>query len=345
MPKPTPEEEIATFATASFNNGEPADGAPTPEEAAAAAANARPALPAAGEGAEGGDEGGEQAGEGAEGGEGEGAAAEGGEQGQNAEKLKDGEDKPAKKGKPTAAERIGELTAKQRTAERRAEMAESRLATLEVENAALKSGKAPLTAEKAPAKDVGTPPDPSTFTYGELDPGYIAALARHETLATLAEKSAEDEATRQTQAAAATQQDRVEKINTFVDAGAEIYDDFREVVFDAAQAGEYPLSAVLGELMLGSDHGVPIVYELAQDHKEAARIAKLPDAQQAAWFGRQEAKFEAAKSSQGGKTPPKTPQAPVPPKLPKGGSGSNVIGADSTDFAAVEKAWRTGALH
>lgn len=340
---PTFEEQAASLITSTFKDGEASDGAPTAEEEAAAAANRSgeakkaDAVGKVQEEAEGAEEDQEEA-EGAEESEdaGEGDAAD-------AAEPKVGEPKPAKGAKKSAADRIGDLTAARRSAERAADTERTRADRLQAELDALKNGKAPLTAAQSDGNSGEASPDPSQFDYGELDPKYIAALARYETRQAHAAEKAKDDEVRQTQAAAEKQREQGQKQDALVKAGVKLHDDFDEVVMQGAREGKWALTATMGELILDSEFGPQIAYDLASDPDEAERIAKLSPAQQAAHVGRLEAKFEAVKSSQGGKTS-KTPQAPPPPKTPRGGSGSSKIGADSPDFAAVEAAWRSGGL-
>lgn len=341
MTTKTAAEQAASFITSNFKDGVESDGSPTEQEAAAAAADAAKGPESSENDAA---EGQEQ--ESAEGSADEGAeAAEGAEnQGENGPEGSAKPDAKAPKGgKKSASERIGDITANWRSEQRRADTEKSRADRAEAELAALKGGKAPLTGAQSDAKSGAAPPDPSQFDYGELDPKYIAALARHETAQALAAKDAKDEESRQAAAADAKRQEVAGKTDALVKAGVALHDDFDEVVMQGAQEGRWELTPTLGELLLDSEFGPHIAYELASNPAESNRVAKLSPAQQAAWLGRQEAKFEAAKPSQA-RQAPKTPQAQTPPKLPKGGAGSNKVGADSQDFAAVEAAWKSGAL-
>jgi hypothetical protein len=336
--KPSNEEQAASFQTATFKDGEVSDGTPTAEETAAAEANA--AKLADGTNVIAGDD---------ENDDGEVIAAEGNGGTEVVEKPaenseKNGEAAPKKAPKAGANERISDLTAKFRGAERQADLEKSRADSLQAQLDALKSGKAPLTAETTPAKAGEGSPDPSKFEYGELDPKYIAALARYETGQALAAHAATEDQSRQAVAADAKRQEATEKADKLTRAGIDLHDDFDEVVMQGAREGRWDLSQTMGELLLDSEFGPQIAYDLAKNPAESRRVAQLTPSQQAAYFGKQEAKFEAAQPSQASKTP-KTPQAPPPPKTPRGGSGSNTVGADSSDFAAVEKAWRGGALH
>lgn len=320
----TLEEQAAGLITSTFKDGEASDGSPTDEETAAALADAPKAEEAAAVEGDETDETDEQEAE---------ASAE----------PPKADAKPAKGGKPGVQERIGDITAKFRGAERQANAEKARADALQAELDALKGGKAPLTTPQPAATGGATPPDASQYDYGELDPKFISALARYEAKQELAAEAARNEETRQAAAADAERQERATKQTALTKAGAELYDDFDEVVMQGAQEGRWQLSPHLGPLLLDSDFGAQIAYALASDPAEADRVFGLSPAGQAKWLGRQEATFEAAKSSQA-RPAPKAPQAPPPPKTPRGGSGSNKVSADSSDFAAVERAWRSGQL-
>ena len=327
-------EQAAEFSTATFKDGDAADGEPTAEEQAAHELNTRPmggaaALPADADPDDDATEGDDET----------------PQEGAKPAKPAEGDaEKPAEKPKKaTPSERIGDLTAKWRGAERTADTEKQRADRAEAELAALKSGKTPLTPPAAADTGDDAPPDPSKFDYGELDPKYIAALSRHETRQALKEERANDEKTRQATAAAAEQREQVAKQADMVKAGVLLHDDFDEVVMQGAREGKWQLSRDLGVLLLDSEFGAEIAYELAKDPEEADRVFKLSPAKQAAYLGRKEATIEAARAALSTKVP-KTPQAQTPPKLPKGGSGSNKVAADSSDFAAVEAAYKSGAL-
>lgn len=341
MPAATPsfEEQAASLHTISFKDGDSSDGSPTAEETAAAAADAAhtaAAAKAAKEPAQVDDDDAEDTDDADESAEAKAAAAAAKPEAEGAA------EKP--KGKPTAKERIADVTAKYRGAARTAESERARADRAESELRELRAGKTPLTPPAAADTGADAPPDPSKFDYGELDAKYIAALSRHETRQALKEERAADEKIRQTAAAAEAQKEQTTKQDAMVKAGVQLHDDFDEVVMQGARDGKWELSRDLGVLLLDSEFGAQIAYDLAKDPEEALRVSKLSPAKQAAFLGRQEAKFEAAEASQGAAIVPKTPQAQPPPRLPKGGSGSLKVGADSSDFAAVEQAWKAGGL-
>lgn len=254
-----------------------------------------------------------------------------------------------------ATKRVGKAVAKQRAAERRADVAEGRLQALDARLALLEQGKPAaaavegLTAPAQPSTNDSTAPDPSKFQYGELDSRYIAALARFETRKEiLASRQAQDAQTataEQTRSAAEFKT----ALTTFTAKGDEQYDDFDEVVIQGAKDGVWPLSSGLGQLLLTSDVGVQIAYELASNPKEAARISALPLARQAAWFGKREAELSSETDATDAKPKPakvddlepakpivKTSQAPKPIVGARGSGGKSSVSSDTTDFAAFE---------
>lgn len=193
----------------------------------------------------------------------------------------------------SAEKRIGQAVGRQRAAERRADKAERDLAAVNervarLEGAASAGGLTPqqkaATAPKAP--------EPKDYDGGEYDARYLADVAKFEARQAVAE--ATKTVRTESQAAALTQEQQravaafTKARDDFAAKATETYDDFEDVVFDDAN----PVTATLAELSMDSEHGARIMYELAQDRKEATRVSKLSAARQAAWFGRQEAALE-----------------------------------------------------
>lgn len=247
-----------------------------------------------------------------------------------------------------------------RAAERRADNLERELADTKARLAALEKGEKPLTKTAAAGNDdTEGKPDPkdAKYQYGELDPQYLADLARFETLKAIREEKAKDVGTKQTAAEAEAAEAFKERVDAFAEAGNEEFDDFQEVVMDTLDLPKddpdaWPLSPTMGELILESDHGRAIAYELATDPTEARRLIKLSPARQAIWFGQKEAELSAG-SAANGKLKEKTPvaeasgegksesvvresKAPRPLSKLNGGGGNRVPNAATTDFAAFE---------
>lgn len=268
------------------------------------------------------------------------------------------------------SERYDENFRARRAAERRAERVEAELTAMRAELADIRSGKQPLTAKKdgATTSDELVKPDhtdTAKYQYGELDPKYLADLARFETLRAIRDEKANQGKSQQTEADAEAAEVFKERVEAFAEAGRDEFDDFDEVVTDTLELPKddpafWPVSRTMVELILESDHGRQVAYELASDPKEAKRIAKLSESRQAIWFGQQEAKISAGSAArtqenpeQGGQnargkpaqeTKPEKGQsqvreskAPVPLRTKLNGSGGNrVPSSATTDFAAFE---------
>jgi hypothetical protein len=268
--------------------------------------------------------------------------------------------------KKSADIRFAEITRARRTAERENAAKDQRIAQLEADMAALKAGKqpTPLTPDPKDAKTAasGKPDarDTAKYQYGELDPQYIADLARWSTLEAFREAKESDANNRNSAANAEAKAAFDEKVAAFDRSGLELYDDFDTVVIESRDLphddpGYWPLSPALGELLLESEHGTTIAYELASNPAEARRINALPPLRQATWFGIREAELiagsganaeqdpdasgAAARQAAAAKAPVQVSKAPLPlPSAKKlnGAGGNRVPDAATTDFRAFE---------
>lgn len=246
-----------------------------------------------------------------------------------------------------------------RAAERRADALDRELRETKDRLAVLERGGKPLTNAQATGNDdeEGKPdPKNAKYEYGELDAKYLADLSRYETLKAIRDEKAKEQTTRQTKAEAEAAEAFKERVEVFAEAGLDEFDDFQEVVMDTLNLPKddpdaWPLSPTMGELILESDHGRAIAYELASDPAEARRLIKLSTARQAIWFGQKEAELTAG-SAANGKTKEKTPvaeaggegktevaresKAPRPPTKLNGAGGNRIPNDATTDFAAFE---------
>lgn len=259
-----------------------------------------------------------------------------------------GADDGAGKPKKPAQKRIGELTRKFREEERLRIAAERRLRELEArggDDDGESAGKPAGTADKkkAPAadekKDGEKEPKPEDYEFGELDSRYIRALARYEADQRFAELEAKREERQQQEQLTAQQRAAQEKFQARIEEGEEKYEDFHEKVVLGAEEGTWPLSQVLGELIVESEVGADIAYHLATNPDEAATVYRQSPLEQARYFGKMEAKFSAAPAAASEKEPakPKTPKAPAPVDTPRGRGGKFQVTADTDDFAAFER--------
>ena len=257
----------------------------------------------------------------------------------------------------SAQDRINEAVKKQRSAERELQAERQRNADFAARLERIEKGLPPaapatgLTKTTPGAKTASdaSAPDPTKYQYGDLDPRYLADLARHEAKTLIEADKNERETARRT---AAQQQEAAafEAAKTkLVSEGVAQFPDFQETVMDAAVAGEWDLTKTVGDLAFDSEQGPAIMYHLATNADESKALAKLPVAKQAAWFGKMEAFFAAksppksngATDAKGGNsaTPPaKMTQAPpVPERRVRGNGNPNPVSPDTTDFAAFER--------
>lgn len=254
------------------------------------------------------------------------------------------EHKPRPRRSKPASERIAELTARLRDAERK-----------------LEAKDAPAEV-KAPEK-----PNPEDFEFGEADPGYIDKLTDWKIETRDQEKTKAAEATREVTELTDKLNAGVAKAET--DAKAK-YADFDERIAEAveARAGE-PLPPLLTIGIGVSPVGGDIIYQLATDDATSAKLEKLaagnPNAfamafgelegahladnddadldmadplDMARMLGRMRARLRGDAKPAGGKAAVSVTSAPEPPAdRARGGSGKFEVGADTSDFAAFER--------
>lgn len=308
-------DPFAGFETEAFSQGEPIEEKPAERPATPAEKPAAETPAAQDEGDGDGD------GEGAGAGDGDGTASK----------------------KQTAQERINELTRARRQAEREAADLRKRLEALEERTAPKEEPPKKDDAPPAKKDEPKGPPKPEDYDFGELDSAYIRDVVNYQTDLRLADfrkqQQEEQEQAAQTQRQRAAQ----ERFQQQIEQGKQKYADFEEVVVQGAQAGTWPLSETLGQLLIESEVGEDVAYHLASNPDEAASVDRLAPVEQARYFGRLEAKFSAARAAaSGGDAPAEKPattrasQAP-PPVLPaKGAGGRFQTTAATDDFAAFE---------
>lgn len=241
-----------------------------------------------------------------------------------------------KKGK-SAQERIDELTATAREAERRAAEADRILndpkelrKRLGLDDDGAKD-EGPRTTEDGRELLEGEP-NPDDYEYGEADSSYIKDSATFHARVEFQRQEAKKALEAEFTAIDTTYQERVEK-------AAARYPDFEEKVVKGAQ-GENPTwkaSPVMALAMKTSEEGPDVAYYLATNPGESERIAKLSPLEQAREMGRLEGKF--AFGGERKQEPAPVSKAPKPPTdLARGDGGKFTVAADTDDFAAFDKA-------
>jgi hypothetical protein len=234
-----------------------------------------------------------------------------------------GEDAPAAtdegegeqpKPKKSAAERIAEITAARREAEREAEYWKARAT----------QAQAPTPPKEAQPKAEDSEPDPADYTYGDTDAAYIRDSATyHATKAARAEFQREAQQ-RQAQSAAQDFERRV--ATTFPDGEPVGVKTLRQI----AQTQGIP--EAIGVVITNSEAGPQLANHLGANPVELDRISRLSPAMQAYEMAKIEARITAPKA----KT---TTTAPDPAPQVRGAGGQFKVAPDTDDFEAFDKAY------
>lgn len=223
----------------------------------------------------------------------------------------------------------------------RAERAEAEVARMRklVEDLALKgAGESKPEAKEPEARPIDpNDPEPDENNF-ETAKEYFKALAkwevRQERKADLAASLAESQKSEQQKANEA----HVARIKSFSEATPD-FDDVTKAL------GSIQFSPTVHQAVVTSDIGPALMYALAKDPDEAARIGALPPVAALKAIGRLEAQIEAAsKASDEKKTEPKKPTLAPKPVTPVGGQGGAVEktiydpNLTQAEFEAAERA-------
>jgi len=233
-------------------------------------------------------------------------------------------------------------------AKKEARELKARLATLEGSGLvarleALEKGGLPNSGAAGKSGDQGTPaPDPTDtekYPLGHLDDRYI-----EDKLEWLAEKKAteradavlqrQQEGERNTNAQAA-QQVLLDKVDDLAERGSDLHDDYQEIVVEAGMRGDWDLSQTTFEACHEAEHGAQILLDLANDKKEATRVAKLSHLAQLRYVEEKNAEIDKVTK------PRRIPRAGEPPQNAARGANSRTQINPATDnLDDFEKAWQ-----
>lgn len=283
-------------------------------------------------GTSGGEDGSEGDGDGAGGEDGDGAGEEGGE----------GAGGEEGKGKRNTAEYIRELKRERRELRQELALARQASQTFEQRLAALERGglpkgqeganDSPTSAEKPDAEDA------KKYPLGVLDDKYI-----HDMIEWAADKKVAAALdgrlrTEREQAEEAQERERLKalksKVDDLAETGSKLFDDYEETVLEAGLRGDFPLTETTFTAAAKRTHGAEILYELANNPKEARRIANLPLDEQVAYVVEKNSEIAAKRK------PNHKPNAGDPPSSPaKGRNASNPIRPDTENLDDFRKLW------
>jgi len=228
----------------------------------------------------------------------------------------EGEQPPAKP-KQTAQERIAEVTALRREAEREAEFWKA------------KALQASTPEPKAEAEPQGNArPDPNQYEYGDTDPQFIEDLTDWKVSKALEQRFGEQD----------QRQAIVKTIETFKGRVAQSFPDGEPEGMKAYRALQ-TVPVALQDIVLSSENGPKLAAHYGSNRAELERLSGLSPTMQAYEIAKTEARLSGPPSA-----PVKTVStAPEPPgHMSRGAGGKFTVAADTDDFAAFEKAYGNG---
>jgi chemotaxis protein histidine kinase CheA len=245
----------------------------------------------------------------------------------------DGEDKPKPEDKPAKKpnrfqERINELTAKAREAERR-------LAEIEKAKTAEPVAELPKPVQ-GPTPDDKNDDGSDKYPLGEFDPSYIRDLTRHtiqEESKAERQRSEQERAKQQEQEArSALQEQWVTKTSGFTEKTPDFVEKTMALE-DTFEGLDPAYSDYLVNTVKSLDHGPEVLYHFANNIEEAQRFVKLGPLAATLALGELNAQFK-TKPEASPKAEPKISKAPVPPQVNKGTKTRQTVAADTDDLDA-----------
>lgn len=253
------------------------------------------------------------------------------------------EQKPNKK--KTAQERINELTAARREAEREAERLRAELAkrdTGDQENKPSEKTDETTSTETATAPN---PDDKTKYPLGDLDPAYQQDMLDYKLDKRLQELDAQRQQEAQQQAEQARTQALQNEWTAKLEAAESSYEDFRETVetLDSTFDGINPeYGQFLAETLMSLDKGPDVLYHLAKHPEQAEAIVRSNNPVNAALaLGRLEASLNPTTPTP---KPPgaKATKAPRPPaSVNKGNAPRFSVKPDTDDLDAFSDVFYT----
>ena len=255
------------------------------------------------------------------------------------------EPEPKPKGKKSAKDRIEELVAKTREAERRETALLKRLEMLEARKEEVPE-KAPVPLREALSKDAPSPDAEDKdgeplYPLGEFDPLFIRDLTRFTIRTETEAAKAQDAETEQQRMVAAAQEELRVGWMAKVESAEKELPDLREkldgmsVAFENIDPnyGEY-----LAATIMSCDAGAQIMYYLSQNIGEAQKIVASGPAAATLAIGRLEARLTPTKTEEPKRNIKQVSKAPIPPEQRTRGAGSKFsVNADTDDLDAFER--------
>jgi type II secretory pathway pseudopilin PulG len=239
------------------------------------------------------------------------------------------DDKPKKKAN-RYQERINELTAKAREAERALAALK---AAQEQKQAEAPKPALPVVQDTGPDPDAKNEDGSDKYPLGEFDPQYIRDMARHtidKEWTARKEQEAQEAAQRQEAAAReALQAQWVEKLTPMTEQHEDFID--KTMGLESAFDGLDPAySDYLVTTIKSLDHGPEVLYYFANNLEEAKRFVQSGPLAATLALGEINAMFKGNTR----KAEPKVSKAPPPPQVNKGSKTRTAINPDTDDLDA-----------
>lgn len=241
------------------------------------------------------------------------------------------EDKPEQKPKKVNRfqERINELTAKAREAERALEALKAQT-TKQPETA--KQTNQSVVQDDGPSPDAKNEDGSDKYPLGEFDPQYIRDMARHtidKEWTARKEQEAQETLQRQHQEARdALQAQWAEKLETVTEQHEDFLDKTLELesAFDGLEAN---YSDYLVQTIKSLDHGPEVLYYFANNLDEAKRFVQMGPLGATLALGEINAMFKGQTRKE-----TKVSKAPPPPQVNKGSKTRTAVAGDTDDLDA-----------
>lgn len=246
------------------------------------------------------------------------------------------DDEPEEKPKPKKVnrfqERINELTAKAREAERALEALRAEQAQKQAEPT---KQATPVVQDTGPDPDAKNEDGSDKYPLGEFDPQYIRDMARHtidKEWAARKEQEAAEQNQRQIEAARAELQNQwVEKLTPMTEQHEDFLDKTMEL--ESAFDGLDPAySDYLVQTIKSLDHGPEVLYYFANNLEEAKRFVQSGPLNATLALGEINAMFKGNTRKE-----TKVSKAPPPPQVNKGSKTRVAVTPDTDDLDAFSE--------
>ena len=234
-------------------------------------------------------------------------------------------------------ERIDELTAKGREAERKAQELERKLQELEQKAVKTPEPEVQKTNTAGPSPEDLNEDGTDKYPLGEFDPNYLKDFVAFQFEQREKQSQEKQRAEAERKAVEAEQNALREGWNSKLEPAQERYPDFMEKGQQLVESlNDLPpaYSEFLSATIMSLDNGPDVLYHLASNPSEAQKIVKAGNLKAALMLGALDARFEISKEETQTKTTsrPKITNAPAPPtRLNKGSSTALPEVPDDTD--------------